>query len=252
MMTADNVAAELTSSGFAFVAQQEMLGLLGPRAMSEWLDFASSWENLPIDTFMADGGQYRRRRFAVYGANGAQITRKAHEPHFQGRSFNRLNGGIKRWFDPVEAAVAENPFTIDLLGLCQQLFGCAAPHTGARRENHIELHQFRIEAASDFDGYPTPEGMHRDGVEWGCVTMIGRTNVQGAETRIEDGQGAMVTSVTLYEPLDTLFFDDRRVRHGVSAIRRRKPAHVGWRDVLVATGSTPAVANHTVLDTSQI
>lgn len=242
MMTADNIARKLTDSGFAFVPQDEMLGLMAKRAMLGWLDFALTWENLPIDTFMADGGQYRRRRFAVYGAEGTQINRMAHQPHFQGRSFNRLNGGIKRWFDPVEAAAAENPFTIGLLTLCGQLFGWATTGAAGQHEQHIELHQFRIEAASDFEGYPTPEGMHRDGVDWGCVTMIGRTNVQGGETLIEDGRGAVVASVTLTEPLDTLFFNDRRIRHGVSAICRTEPARAGWRDVLVATGSAFATS----------
>jgi hypothetical protein len=251
MMTADNIVAELTGSGFAFVPQNAMLGLLDQHALSGWPNFASTWENLPIDTFMADGGQYRRRRFAAYGAEGAQITPKAHQPHFQGRSFNRLNGGINRWFDPVEAAAAEDPFTVGLLTLCRQLFAFTATNAGGHREQHIELHQFRIEAASDFEGYPTPEGMHRDGVDWGCVTMVGRTNVHGAETRIEDGQGKRVASVTLTEPLDTLFFDDRRIRHGVSALRRTESARAGWRDVLVATGSTLAPASRTAVDTRQ-
>lgn len=251
MITVCDIAAEITSSGFALVPRDAMVRLLAQGPVSGWGKFASTWEHLPIDTFMADGGQYRRRRFAVYGVEGARITRKPHQPHYQGRTFNRLNGGIERWFDPVDAMAAESSFAIGLLRLCRRFFWSAAADIGGPIEQHIELHQFRIEAAIDFEGYPTPEGMHRDGVDWGCVTMIGRTNVQGAETRIEDEQGAMLTSITLTEPLDTLFFDDRRIRHGVSAIRRIEPERAGWRDVLVATGSTPAMANRTGVDASQ-
>lgn len=53
----------------------------------------------------------------LYGADGAQSTAKVHQPHFQGSSFNILNGGIERWFEAVEGAAAENPFTIGLLKL---------------------------------------------------------------------------------------------------------------------------------------
>ena len=52
---------------------------------------------------MADGGRYRRRRHAVYAATGGgAIVRAAHQPHYQSLDYNTLNGGIARWFEPIE------------------------------------------------------------------------------------------------------------------------------------------------------
>lgn len=164
MQLADNIAAELTRSGFAIVPRRHMVELLSLAEGSGWQNFAANWKDLPLDTFMADCGQYRRRRFATFGMQGSRVVRKPHQPHFQGRSFNRLNGGVERWFEPVGSEVAESAVTFGLLSLCRYLFGS----TGIiepMRDQHIELHQFRIEASSDGEGYSTPGGIHRDGVD---------------------------------------------------------------------------------------
>ena len=56
---------------------------------------------------MADGGRYRKRRHAAFGARaGEPIHRKPHQPHYQSRDYNPLNGGIARWFDPVLPEIA--------------------------------------------------------------------------------------------------------------------------------------------------
>src|SRR3954447_21903006 len=93
--------------GYAFAHGGEMRALLtasGP--LTDWAAFAASWDRLEIDRYMADGGRYRRRRHAgdAATADGA-IARAAHQPHYQSRDYNRLNGGIARWFEPVEDAV---------------------------------------------------------------------------------------------------------------------------------------------------
>ena len=50
----------------------------------------------------------------------------------------------------------------------------------------IEMHQFRIEPSPRESGKPTPEGMHRDGVDWVFVGLIARTGVAGGVTGIGD------------------------------------------------------------------
>ena len=74
-------------------------------SLADWDAFADSWNRLELDTYMADGGRYRRRRHATFaaGADGA-IARKPHQPHFQSLDYNPLHGGIARWFEPVEEA----------------------------------------------------------------------------------------------------------------------------------------------------
>ena len=100
---------------------------------------------------------------------------------------------------------------------------------------HVEIHQFRIEARPGQEGRPTPEGMHRDGVDWVLVLLISRVNVQSGETSIHDLAKQPLGSFTLTEPLDAAFTDDNRVFHGVTPIEPLDPAQPGHRDVLVVT-----------------
>jgi len=97
------------------------------------------------------------------------------------------------------------------------------------------MHQFRIEADPRHAGLPTPEGMHRDGVDWVAVTLIGRSNVAGGVTAVADAAGQTLGSFTLETPLDTVLLDDRRVWHGVTPVQPLDPATTAHRDVLVLT-----------------
>ena len=137
------LVAELVTEGFAFVRGAEMRGLFGP--MADWPAFAASWDDLGVDTYMADGGRYRKRRHAAFGARaGEPIDRKPHQPHYQSRDYNPLNGGIARWFDPVLPEIAAGASMTAILAMCRALFERLAP----TRDWHIEAHQFRIEAWS--------------------------------------------------------------------------------------------------------
>ena len=135
---------------------------------------------------MADGGRYRRRRFAAYRATPAGLLRKPHQPHYQSRDYNALNGGLERWFEPVAEAIGHHPALDAILGTSYALFDRMTPALYRPPAWHVELHQFRIEARSGEAGQPTPEGMHRDGVDWVLVLMIRRENIKSGETTIYD------------------------------------------------------------------
>ena len=77
-------------------------------------------------------------------AAGEPIHRRPHQPHYQSRDYNPLNGGIARWFDPVLPEIAAGPSMTTILATCRALFERLAP----TRDWHIEVHQFRIEARS--------------------------------------------------------------------------------------------------------
>lgn len=99
----------------------------------------------------------------------------------------------------------------------------------------IELHQFRIEAKPGAPGRPTPEGVHRDGVDFALAMLIRRENVARGTTMIHDLAGRMLGSFTLSRPLDAAIVDDRCVAHGVTPIQPLDPSRPAYRDVLVAT-----------------
>ena len=100
---------------------------------------------------------------------------------------------------------------------------------------HVEIHQFRIETRPGQEGRPTPEGMHRDGVDWVLVLMVRRENVASGETTIYDLVRRPLGSFTLTAPLDSALVDDSRVYHGVTPVVPLDPARPAYRDVLVVT-----------------
>jgi hypothetical protein len=227
--------AALAGRGFARVPGGAMEALLGPGGAEAALDaFAASWDRLEVDGFMADGGRYRRRRHANFAARRGVPghERGPHRPHFQEVAHNGLNGGVERWFAPMEDAVAAGAPLRALLDLGRGLADALA----AGQDWFVEAHQFRIEAAADAPGFPTPEGVHHDGVDLVLIAMVARRNLEGGETVVADAAGAAeLARFTLRNRLDTALLDDRRVRHGVSPVRPADPALPSRRDVLVVT-----------------
>lgn len=207
--------------------------LLSAGSLADWAAFSASWDDLALDTFMADGGRYRRRRHAVYAVEaGLPIRREAHQPHWQGLEYNPLNGGVARWFEPVQDAIGRGDSLNTLLRWCSGLFGRLSPEVAAWR---VEVHQFRIEAGPGIAGQPTPEGAHRDGVDHVLVLMVRRHNIAEGTTTIIDANGAELGSFTLTDPFDAALVDDARVRHGVTPVEALDPGQPAYRDVLVVT-----------------
>ncbi|WOJ90408.1 2OG-Fe dioxygenase family protein [Methylocapsa polymorpha] len=229
------IVEEVRSAGFSFAPAAQIRALLTPAALAEWPSFAASWDDLGVDTYMADGGRYRRRRFAAFAVSAEGVVRKAHQPHYQSRDYNPLNGGIERWFGPVTEAVAAHPVTLGLLDVGRRAFDALTPTPDRPQAWHVELHQFRIEALAGQIGQPTPEGLHRDGVDWVLVVLVDRKNVESGVTSIYDLDHRHLGDFTLVDPLDSVFLQDNRVFHGVTAIRALEPDLVARRDVAVIT-----------------
>ncbi len=228
-----DVAGELQERGFAFVDGAAMTALLSPFGpTSDWDAFRASWSDMPLDGYMADGGRYRRRRHAVYtAAHGEAIIRAPHQPHYQSRDYNPLNGGVERWFAPIDPAVGDGATMRAILDASRSTFERAAGAHAWR----IEVHQFRIEARTDERGRPTPEGVHRDGVDYVIVLLVDRVNVGRGTTTVHSIDGRPLGSFTLTTPLDAAILDDSRVAHGVTPIEPLDPGRPAHRDVLVVT-----------------
>lgn len=224
--------ADLRAAGFAFLDSTSARAWIGRQAdLSDWEAFAASWDGMPRDTYMADGGRYRRRRHAVFAAGVSGIARQAHQPHFQTLDYNKLNGGTVRWFEPVPASIAAGPSFRAVLAACHELFGTLSPGQNWK----VETHQFRIEARAGEAGQPTPEGSHRDGVDYALVLLIHRENVVSGVTTIHAPDGGDLGSFTLSQPFEAALVDDHRVFHGVTAVEPIDFAKPAFRDVLVVT-----------------
>lgn len=225
----DALRSDIARTGYARLSGAESFARLGVEA-EQWAALARTWDDLGPDLYMADGGRYRRRRHAALACEAGHFTRKPHQPHYQSRDYNRLNGDVQRWFDPVEPATLDNPVMRSILAFCAALFD-----PGALTTWHVEMHQFRIEARPGEAGRPTPEGLHRDGVDRVFVMLIERRNVREGVTRIGAPDGASIGEFTLAQPGDAILIDDHRILHGVTEIHAVDPALPAWRDALVVT-----------------
>ena len=222
---------KIQHDGFCFVAAVDARPLLGD--LADWPTFEASWNDMPLDTYMADGGRYRRRRHATLSvaAHSRQAKIEAHQPHYQSLDYNNLNGGVARHFEPIRHDIVEGASMSAMLALCIDAFGRLSP----ARAWHVEVHQFRIEAGAQRHGMPTPEGVHRDGVNFVMVLMVKRQNIAEGTTTIHDASGQRLASFTLTQSLDLTLVDDERCLHGVTPVVPVDWAKPAYRDVLVIT-----------------
>lgn len=231
--TVSDIAAGLTDSGFVRLDAPQTFQLLNDEAKAGWDSFARSWDDLGKDLYMADGGRYRRRRYAAFHYGDRQFARRPHQPHYQSRDYNPLNGDVQRWFEPVLPATADHPVTQAIFETCLAVISAA--NAAPNPTWNIEFHQFRIETTPDHVGRPTPEGLHRDGVDWVFVMLVCRENVRDGITEIGAPDGSRLGSFLLKDPGDAVLLDDRRILHGVTEIHAVDPARPAYRDVLVVT-----------------
>jgi hypothetical protein len=259
LTAAADVDEALARRGFAVVdgGQLEvLLGVLpgvGERAFAHW---STSWNQLPPDNYLRDGGRYRQRRHGSFVVDGDSVAAAPHRAHWQPVEYNALHGGLERWFQPLDSGLVAEPLWSRLLLVLAQRASAlraaqAAPRVrpataiagdapasvrpgGRTQPWYVEAHQFRIDTAGGI-GRPTPEGAHRDGVDLVAVALVGRHNVKGGETRVFEAEGRRGERFTMTEPWTLMVIDDVRVIHESTPIQPVVETQPGWRDTLVVT-----------------
>jgi hypothetical protein len=222
----------LREPGYAFVTAVDMRSALEAcGSVRDFECFAASWNDLGPDQYRTTGD--RRRRYAVYHVDASgTIARQPNQPHIQRPEYNVLFGGLERWFDPILDAVGGS----DTLTTILRFFHCTVRRRAPDAASwHVEVHQFRIEAHAGAPGEPTPEGVHRDGVDFVLVLLVRRENIASGTTTVYDLGGRALGSFTLSRPFDAALVDDHRVAHGVTAVAPLDPSRSAYRDVLVVT-----------------
>ena len=234
-MIADVIDA-LAADDFVFVESSDTTAILSAIAdtpIGEDPVFLDSWNHLENDEYMADGGRYRKRRHATYAIDqaGEAARLMPYQPHYQTVDYNPLNGGVARYFAPILEDLHNSVTLAALLGFGDAVFS----QISANNQWHIELHQFRIEARDGKLGKPTPEGVHRDGVDFVLVVMIKRVNIDSGATTIFDLDNHLVGEFMLREAFDMVLVNDRKLYHGVTPITQLDADAEAFRDVLVIT-----------------
>ena len=217
----------LRGDGYALVRPADVARLAGC-TLAELQALAPSWERLELDNYLKDGGRYRRRRHSCFVDSGAALEQTAHRAHWQPVEYNALHGGMHRLFEPIEAGTIADPAWQRLL----RALGAVCSEVKGARPWYVEAHQFRIDTA-DGIGRPTPEGAHRDGVDYVAVILIERAGIKGGETRVFEANGPRGQRFTMTAPWTMLLLDDAAVIHESTPIQPL--AEHGHRDTLVLT-----------------
>jgi hypothetical protein len=228
----EKTAQQIRRDGFAFVAGDAAFQTLGlPQVpQADILPFLASWQRLELDTFLADGGKYRLRRHdsLIQTFDPPAMVPVPYRPHWQPKQYNTLHGGIFRTFAQIEPAVLAGTCMQTIIASLGQLFAGLMPTP----RWYVEAHQFRLDARGG-QALPTPEGAHRDGVDYVALVMIERADVTGAITTIYNARGEEIGRTTLTTRWSLMLLDDARVTHATTAIAASGPR--AWRDTLVVT-----------------
>jgi len=224
-----NVVSLLKSRGFC---------VLDASSVALWLNCSTedlgslspSWDTLPHDNYLKDGGHYRRRRHSSFVFENNMCAQVPHRAHWQPVDYNALHGGMERWFEPILDTTIIQPTWSKIL---TKLASTASELSEVKKKRWcIEAHQFRIDT-TDGIGRPTPEGAHRDGVDWVAVFMVNRKGIKGGETRVFEAEGPHGERFTLSEPWSLLLLNDARMIHESTPIQPVEES--GCRDTLVVT-----------------
>jgi hypothetical protein len=170
----------------------------------------------------------RRHASLIQDVGNDALLQAPYRPHWQAKQYNALHGGVLRTFAPVEEAVAANSVYQTLISRLGHLFAQCMPV----EQWFIEAHQFRLDARGG-QALPTPEGAHRDGVDFVALVLIERAQVDGAVTTIYDAANREIARTTLTAPWSLMLLDDAKVTHATTAITPTGPR--AWRDTLVMT-----------------
>ena len=220
-LSGDAPAKTIARQGFVHLDPERTLALAG-LAQADIDRLQPTWDRLPPDGWLRDGGRYRRRRHSCFVNDPAagSLQQVPHRAHWQPVDYNALHGGIERMFDPVEAKTCQDPAWRRLLAALGALFAEASLASGLPPVErwYIEAHQFRIDT-SDGVGRPTPEGAHRDGVDYVAVILVERRDVRGGETRVFEADGPRGIRFVMQRPWSAVLLDDARMVHETTPIQ---------------------------------
>jgi hypothetical protein len=223
----DQLPTQLRQQGYAVLSPRGVSDLTGC-ALAGLEALQPTWDDLPPDEYLKDGGRYRRRRHSCFVVDGARVEQAPHRAHWQPVEYNALHGGMQRMFEAMDPSVtAQDPWRCVL----RELGRVASALKGAQPW-FVEAHQFRIDTEGGI-GRPTPEGAHRDGVDLVAVFLVGRHGIKGGETRVFQADGPAGQRFTLTQPWSLLLLDDARVIHESTPIQPEGES--GHRDTLVLT-----------------
>ncbi|WP_169314024.1 2OG-Fe dioxygenase family protein [Streptomyces piniterrae] len=229
---------ELRAQRHAIVAADEWR--LAPGLSAELAPLAETWERLDPDPHFGGGRRATRtRRYSDfdYAPDTGELARRGHVAYLQSEEMNSFVGGTARHFGDVEPRTCTNAL---FRALVRYDFDSLPIEPEYRSRNwRCQIHQIRITVHPGRTYDVVPEGVHSDGYPFAGLHLMARVDVAGGESSLLSwGEDRLLARTTLREPLDTLIFEDRRLKHHTTPISAPRESE-GHRDVLAISFSLP-------------
>lgn len=216
-----DISTLLGRRGYALVSGRAFV--MSPHGQAELARLRHRYAALPLDRRLPDGGTYRYRRhgrFTINPASATAPTRVIHHPAPR----------------PTTAGWEHAPLGPGLEGnrLLSGLLACSVAQLPASAGWQADVHMVRVTATPGRVGKPSPGGPHRDGADFVSLHLINLSGAPvGGVTEVHSPDGELLLSTRLTNRLDSLFLDDRSLRHDITPIA----AVVGTAhyDILVVT-----------------
>jgi hypothetical protein len=226
-----DIKSEIEQYGYSLLRASDLR--MPDELRQSWLSLTIDFADLPADDYLPGNARYRYRRYGRFrfSPRDGALSRLPHEAYFQGAEINPITGGFVRKFAPLLATTSDNPFLQALIRFDFAQLPLDAP---AQRDEDWEVHAhlIRITADDSAPGFPTPEGIHRDGAAYVAVHLAEQVNARGGDAKIYDNNRQLLTSFRLEEALDSYLFQDAKLWHSAEPISPAAPAHGAIRSIL--------------------
>jgi hypothetical protein len=225
-----DVRRDIVGRGFAWIPRAAWS--IAPQLELPWKRLCEDWDHLELDRHLAQGAQFRRRRYGRYywSPAAALLAPLPHEPYFQPQDENVYAGGVVRHFAGLLPDSVHNSF---LDALVRAMFArLPVPDDKRARPWEVRVHQIRIVATPEEPGLPAPEGIHQDGTDFLTLHLVRRHNIRGGKTTIYDRNRTPIQRYTMREEFDALILEDTQIMHGVTPVFPVDSNGLGTRDVL--------------------
>ncbi|MDJ0660204.1 MAG: 2OG-Fe dioxygenase family protein [Crocosphaera sp.] len=179
------------------------------------------FHDIPKDPYIREG--YRYKSLARCRVKGNIIEKQPHTPLFQNKKINPVNGGLVRVYPEIEN-----------LNCAKEAILWFTKTFKIDYSYEILVQAQRTKCTVRKAGITTPEGFHRDDIDFLAILCVNQSNILGSETQLKDHQGNIVFKKVL-NPGEMLLIDDSKLLHYTSPITLKNPAvnHFGFRDVLI-------------------
>ena len=239
--TAKDTKSEIEQFGYSLLRASDLH--ISDELRQSWLSLTIDYADLPADEYLPGGARYRFRRYGRFrfSPGDGALARLPHEDYFQRAEINPVTGGIIRKFAPLLDTTFESSFLRELIRFDFAQLPIENP-AQLREDWEVHAHLIRVTADNSAHGFPTPEGIHRDGAAFVTVHLAELVNARGGEVSIYNDERKLLTAFRLENVLDSYLFDDRKLWHAAEPISPAAPEHGAIRSILTFDYHFPLAA----------